>query len=173
MPTQEAASKQGHKPVPPGPWHVAAMTEMSQGTRGLLDLSLVSRDAQKARHLSSEKDNGVHERDGRCCQHGAAMGHAGWAGAWANGGAGAGMCTRPASQLQLTGPQWILAQGCTSSSVSEKVQTHIFICYLFFLCFQHSMQDLDFPGIEPEPPQWKCRALPTGYPGSFLKSLYL
>ena len=83
MPTQEAASKQGHKPVPPGPWHVAAMSEMSQGTRGLLDLSLVSRDAQKARHLSSEKDNGVHERDGQCCQHGAAMGHAGWAGAWA------------------------------------------------------------------------------------------
>ena len=88
---------------------------------------LVSRDAQKARYLSSEKDNGVHGRDNQCCQHSAAMGHAGWEGAWANGGAGAGMCTCPASQLQPTGPQWILAQGCPSSSVSEKVAMYIFI----------------------------------------------
>ena len=87
MPTQEAASMQGHKPMPPGPWHMTAMSEMSQGTCGLLDLSLVSRDAQKARYLSSEKDNGVHERDDQRCQHLAAMRDAGWEGAWANGGA--------------------------------------------------------------------------------------
>ena len=78
------------------------------------------------------------------------------------------MCTRPASQLQLTGPQWILAQGCTSSNVSEKVEMYILYDIYFFFSSIACGILIRQPGIEPEPPavevqsptHWIARKLP-------------